>query len=207
MCQVGFWIVAAQAGIALALGMPGEAVMGLVGPNFVGGTGALAFLLAAEVVAATAVVAEAALVYVARVRNLWISIATIVFQAVLTVGLIVLVERNGYGEPYKAAAAAAALMIALGLASLVKALLLARILGHPINNWRWALVWATGPAVGVGYGTTFLPEWAELALGIPAILATYGWVIWHRGFGPEDRVLFRRNMGGAAAAPGNAEGD
>src|SRR3546814_5531480 len=48
--QVGFWIIAAQAGIALALGIPGEAVMGLVGPEFVGGAGALAFLLAAEVV-------------------------------------------------------------------------------------------------------------------------------------------------------------
>src|SRR3546814_10448437 len=68
--QVGFWIIAAQAGIALALGIPGEAVMGLVGPEFVGGAGALAFLLAAEVVAATAVVSEAALVYVARHRNL-----------------------------------------------------------------------------------------------------------------------------------------
>src|SRR3546814_15513012 len=54
--QVGFWIIAAQAGIALALGIPGEAVKGLVGPEFVGGAGALAFLLAAEVVAATAVV-------------------------------------------------------------------------------------------------------------------------------------------------------
>ena len=41
--QVGFWIIAAQAGIALALGIPGEAVMGLFGPEFVGGTGALAF--------------------------------------------------------------------------------------------------------------------------------------------------------------------
>src|SRR3546814_686656 len=74
--QVGFWIIAAQAGIALALGIPGEAVMGLVGPEFVGGAGALAFLLAAEVVAATAVVSEAALVYVARHRNLLISLAT-----------------------------------------------------------------------------------------------------------------------------------
>ena len=49
------------------------AVMGLVGPDFVGGTGALAFLLAAEVVAATAVVSEAALIYMARMRNLAIS--------------------------------------------------------------------------------------------------------------------------------------
>ena len=59
--QVGFWIIAAQAGIALALGIPGEALMGLFGENsaFVGGTAALAFLLAAEVVAATAAVSEA----------------------------------------------------------------------------------------------------------------------------------------------------
>src|SRR3546814_9589012 len=79
--QVGFWIFAAQAGIALALGMPGEAVRGLVGPNFVGGNGALAFLLLAEVVAATAVVSEAALVYVARKRNLAISMGMIGLQA------------------------------------------------------------------------------------------------------------------------------
>jgi hypothetical protein len=39
-----------------------------------------------------------------------------------------------------------------------------------------------------------LPEWAELIIGIPAILLAYGAVIWTRGFGPEDRVLFRRNV-------------
>ena len=193
VCQVGFWIIAAQAGIALALGVPGEAVMGLVGPEFVGGTGALAFLLAAEVVAATAVVSEAVLIYVARGRNLAISVGTIAFQAALTITLILLVERLGYGEPFKAAAAAIALMVALGVASLVKALLLTRILGHPINNWRWALVYAVAPAVLVGWAATQLPEWAELAFGIPAILLTYGFIIWKRGFGPEDRVLFQRN--------------
>ena len=194
--QVGFWIIAAQAGIALALGIPGEAVMGLVGPNFVGGTGALAFLLLAEVVAAKAVVSEAALVYVARKRNLAISLGTIALQGALTVGAMLLVERLGYGEPYKAAGAAIALMLALGTASLVKAWLLARILGFPVNNWRWPLVWAVAPAVVVGYFATLLPEWAELIIGIPLIMGTYGWVIWHKGFGPEDRVLFRRNIGG-----------
>ena len=193
VCQVGFWIIAAQAGIALALGVPGEAVMGLVGPEFVGGTGALAFLLAAEVIAATAVVSEAVLIYVARGRNLAISVGTIAFQAGLTVGLIMLVQNLGYGEPFKAAAAAIALLIALGLSSLVKALLLTRILGYPINNWRWALVYAIAPAVLVGWLATQLPEWAELAVGIPAILATYGFVIWKKGFGPEDRMLFKRN--------------
>ncbi|MCD1591262.1 oligosaccharide flippase family protein [Qipengyuania citrea] len=194
ICQVGFWIVAMQAGIALALGVPGEAVMGLVGPEFVGGTGALAFLLVAEVVAATAVVSEAVLVYVARVRNLWISIGTIALQAVLTVVLIEAMVAGGYGEPYKAAAAAIALMLALGTASLVKAMLLSRILGQSINTFRWPLVWAVAPAVLVGWGATQLPEWAELIVGIPAILGVYGIIIWKRGFGPEDRVLFRRNL-------------
>ena len=202
VCQVGFWIIAAQAGIALALGIPGEALMGLFGKGgeFVGGTGALVFLLAAEVVAATAVVSEAALVYVARIRNFWISIGTITLQGALTVAVLMTIDRLGWGAGYMAAGAAISLMVALGLASLVKALLLGRILGHPINNWRWPLVWAVAAAVVVGQIVILLPEWMELLLGIPAILGTYGYVIWHRGFGPEDRVLFRKNIGGGEAA-------
>lgn len=209
VCQVGFWITAAQAGIALALAIPGEGVMGLVGPAFVGGTAALSFLLAAEVVAATAVVSEAALIYVQRMQNLWVSLLTISLQAVLTVALVLLVRDapswnlpGGLHFPadrvefYQAGAVALALMLSFAMASLVKARLLARFLGQPINNWRWPLVWAAAPAVLVGWlVTTYLPEWAELALGIPAILGVYGWVIWHRGFGPEDRVLFRKNVG------------
>ena len=200
VCQVGFWIIAAQAGIALALGIPGRAIMGLVGPNFTGGTGALAFLLAAEVVAATAVVSEAALIYLARIRNLYVSLATIAVQAVLTVGGIELVDHLGLPQLYRAAAAAAALMLALGFASVVKSRMLAKILGERINNWRWPLAWAIGPAVVVGAATKLLPEWLELIVGIPAILGTYGFIIWHRGFGPEDRVLFRKNVGGGGAA-------
>ncbi|MDE2595821.1 MAG: oligosaccharide flippase family protein [Sphingomonadales bacterium] len=210
VCQVGFWITAAQAGIALALGIPGEGVMGLVGPQFVGGTGALAFLLAAEVVAATAVVSEAALIYVARIRNLWVSLGTIALQALLTVGFVLAIRAAPqmelpFGQTFsadkvayfQAAAVAAALMISLGVASLVKAWILAGILGEPVNNWRWPLLWAAAPAIMVGWlATRFLPEWAELLLGIPAILGIYCWIIWHKGFGPEDRVLFRRNVGG-----------
>ncbi len=196
VCQVGFWIIAAQAGIALALGIPGEAVMGLVGPNFVGGTGALAFLLAAEVVAATAVVSEAALIYVKRIENLYVSLGTIALQAVLTVAGIMLVDELGLGQLYRAAVAAMALMIALGMASIIKARMLGRFLDAPVNAWRWPLVWAAAPAVVVGWAvTSFLPQWAELAIGIPAILGVYGWVIWAKGFGPEDRVLFRKNVG------------
>ena len=192
VCQVGFWITAAQAGIALALGIPGEGVMGLVGRDFVGGTGALNLLLAAEVAAATAVVAEAALIYVAPVRNLAISIIAIAVQAGLTVLLIDAAELWSLPPLYKAAAAAGALFVALAFSSVAKALLLRGILQRPITNWRWALVWATIPAVLVGWVVTRLPEWAELIFGIPAILLAYGIVIWRKGFGPEDRVLFRR---------------
>lgn len=194
VCQVGFWITAAQTGIALALGIPGEGVMGLVGPGFVGGTGALAFLLAAEVVAATAVVADSALIYMARMKNLVISLATISLQAVLTIGGIELVDDLGLDQLYRAAAAAAALMLSLAVASVAKSWLLSRLLGEPINNWRWSLAWAAGAAAVVGWAATrFLPEWAELAFGVPAILAVYCWVIWNKGFGPEDRVLFRKS--------------
>ncbi|MEJ2456883.1 MAG: lipopolysaccharide biosynthesis protein [Novosphingobium sp.] len=193
VCQVGFWITAAQAGIALALAIPGEGVMGLIGREFVGGTGALAFLLAAEVVAATAVVSEAALIYMARVRNLAVSVATIGLQAMLTLGGILLMQHLGFNSLYQAATASAALMVALGLASMVKSRMLAHLLDQRINNWRWALIWAAAPAVVLGYlATAYLPEWAELAFGIPAILGSYMWVIWKKAFGPEDRKLFQK---------------
>ncbi len=194
VCQVGFWITAAQAGVGLALGIPGEALMGLVGPHFVGGTGALGFLLAAEVVAATAVVAEAALIYVARIRNLWVSVGAIMLQAGLTTAAMLIAERLEFNDGWRAASAAAALMIALGMSSLVKAVMLSRILNQKINNWRWALVWAAAAAIVVGQGVILLPEWAELAFGIPILLGVYGWIIWTRGFGPEDRVLFTRKV-------------
>jgi O-antigen/teichoic acid export membrane protein len=194
VCQVGFWITAAQAGIGLALAIPGEAIMGLVGPHFVGGTGALGFLLAAEVVAATAVVAEAALIYVARIRNLWVSVGAIMLQAALTTGAMLMAERLQFNDGWRAASAAAALMVALALSSLIKAIMLSRILERKINNWRWALVWAAAATIVVGQGVILLPEWAELTFGIPVLLGVYGWIIWTRGFGPEDRVLFTRKV-------------
>lgn len=198
--QVGFWIIAVQAGIALMLGLPGEAVMGLWGPEYVAGAAALAFLLAAEVVASTAVVSESVLVYIARKRNLAISVAIIALQAMLTIGLITLVGRFGLGEGYKAAGAAGALLLALGTSSLIKAALLKSLLKAPISNWRWPLVYAAAAAVVMGMAAKLLPEWAELLLGIPAVAAVYGYVIWRRGFGPEDRVLFRKNIAPEAEA-------
>ncbi|WP_419723137.1 lipopolysaccharide biosynthesis protein [Sphingobium aromaticiconvertens] len=193
--QVGFWIIAAQAGIALALGIPGEAVMGLVGPHFVGGTGALAFLLLAEVVAATAVVSESALVYIARHRNLVISLMMIALQALLSFALIIGARRLGLVPMYIAAAPALALCIALGVGALVKARLLSQLLDARVNAWRWPLLSASGVACIVGAGFVALPphlEWVELVFGVAAILGAYGFVIWRWGFGPEDRALFRR---------------
>lgn len=194
--QVGFWIIAAQAGIALALGIPGEAVMGLVGPEFVVGAGALAFLLAAEVAAATAVVSEAALIYIARLRNMLISVGMLGLQATLSIALIhgldyLTIEEEMRGL-YQAAAVACALMLALGISSLVKSVLLSRLLDAPIKIWRWPLAFAIAAAALLGAGSTYLPEWAELIFGIPIILGIYGWIIWTKGFGEEDRILFRR---------------
>ena len=189
--QVGFWVIGAQSAVALALGIPGEAVMGLVGAGFVAGTAALGFLLAAEVVAATAAVSEAALIYCARHRNMMISLAMILIEAGLAAGLILLMRSWGWPIMWQATGPALALMLSLGLAAIVKSRLLSKILGHPVSGWRWALIWAAAAAMIVGQLVIRLPEWAELAFGIPAILAAFGAVLWVKGFGPEDRELFR----------------
>jgi hypothetical protein len=202
--QVGFWIIAAQAAIALALGISGEAVLGLVGADFIKGTGILAFLLGAEVIAATAAVSEAALVYVARHRNLLISICTIIIQAALTFAFILgaheLMLDRGWNLSLRdnivaATGPAIALSLALGIASIAKSRLLSRLLGAPVSGWRWPLVWAAGAAILVGYLATLIPEWGELIFGIPAVIATFFTIIWYRGFTDEDRVLFRSQKG------------
>ena len=189
--QVGFWVIAAQLGVALALGIPGEGVTGLVGPAFVAGTAALAFLLAAEVVAAMAAVSESALVYLARHRNMWISLAMLVIEAALSVALILVMRASKLPTMWQATAPAIALLLALGFAAVTKSRLLRSILGAPVSGWRWPLVWAAAAATVVGTLATMLPEWAELIFGIPAILVAFGVVLWTRGFGPEDRELFR----------------
>jgi O-antigen/teichoic acid export membrane protein len=193
--QVGFWIIAAQAGIALALTIPGEAVMGLAGPQFVSGTGALAFLMIGEVVASTAVVSESALVYVARHRNLMISLATIAIQIALSFALIIGMREAGLPPNVQAVGPAMALPLALGFAAVLKARLLSKLLGAPVSPWRWALVWAVAAGAVVGYLATHIPEWSELLIGLPAILLSYGAVIWMKGFTKEDRVLFRVRKG------------
>ncbi len=103
--------------------------MGLVGPAFVAGTAALVFLLAAEVVAAMAAVSEAALIYVARHRNMLISLAMLVLEAGLAVALILVMRQFDLPVMWQATGPAIGLMLALGFAAVVKSRLLCSISG------------------------------------------------------------------------------
>ncbi|OQW45207.1 MAG: polysaccharide biosynthesis protein [Proteobacteria bacterium SG_bin5] len=197
--QVGFWIMAAQGCLALMGCIPGEAVMGTVGPQFVSGTAALAFLLIAEVLAATASVSESALVYIARHRNLLISASMLGVQIGLSFVLVYLMRAWDWPPNYQAAGPALALMLSLALTSFIKSNLLAHLLGARVSGWRWQLAGAALVAILVGTAFTSLPhrfEWAELVFGLPAIAASYLFVIWRFAFGPADRALFKRMPGG-----------
>lgn len=190
--QVTYWIIAAQLGIALALGIPGHAVMGLVSPKFTGGTAMLGFLLAAEVIAAMAVVSESALIYVARTQNMMISLIMLALEAALAAGLILAMRGQGLPLTFQATGPAIALCVALGFASIAKSLLLSRKLGAPVSGWRWDLAWATSAGVVVGAAVRLsLPQSLQLVIGVPAIMIAFGAVLWRKGFGPEDRELFR----------------
>ncbi|MEA1083624.1 oligosaccharide flippase family protein [Sphingomonas sp. CD22] len=191
--QVAFWIMAAQAGLALMGSIPAGAVMGVVGPQFVAGSAALGFLLTAEVLASTGAVCESALVYTARHRNLIISVVMLAVQIALSFALIFAMRRLGWPTTWQAAGPAVALMVSVALTSVAKATLLARILAAPVSPWRWPLLWAVVAATLVGGLFTALPprfEWLELAGGEPAIAATYLFVLWKWAFGPADRALF-----------------
>ena len=197
--QVGFWIVALQAGLALMGAIPATGVMGTVGPQFVLGAMALVFLLAAEVVAATGAVAESALVYVARKRNLMVSVGVLVAQIGLTFALIVGLQRAGAPLIWQAAAPAIALMLSVGLGSIVKAWLLQRLLGASVVPFRWALFLAAAVAAAVGSVATRWVEWAELIVGVPLIAISYLLVLWRFAMTPEDALLLTRKK------PVNAE--
>jgi O-antigen/teichoic acid export membrane protein len=190
--QVTYWIIAAQLGIALALGIPGRAVMGLVGSGFTGGTAMLGFLLAAEVIAATAVVSEAALIYVARTTNMLISLTMLALEAGLAAGLILIMKDEGLPMTFQATGPAIGLCAALGFASITKSMLLSKKLGAPVSGWRWNLAWATSAGIIVGTAVRLLlPQAFQLVVGVPTIMVAFGTMLWTKGFGPEDRELFR----------------
>jgi O-antigen/teichoic acid export membrane protein len=190
--QVTYWIIAAQVGIALSLAIPGRAVMALVGSGFTGGTAMLGFLLAAEVIAAAAVVSEAALIYVARTRNMIISLIMLAIEGGLAIALILIMRKEGLPATFQATGPAIALCVALAFASITKSRLLAKELGAPVWGGRWDLAWAAAAGIIVGAGVRFfLPQSLQLIIGIPAILGAFGAVLWTKGFGPDDRALFR----------------
>jgi O-antigen/teichoic acid export membrane protein len=215
--QVTYWIIAAQLGIGLALAIPGRAVMGLVGSGFTGGTAMLAFLLAAEVIAATAVVSEAALIYVARTKNMMISLIMLALEAGLAAALILIMKAQGLPQSFQATGPAIGLCVALAFASVTKSRLLRNELGAPVSGWRWDLIWSTLAGVVVGVAVRyFLNGILQLIIGVPAIMLAFGAVLWTKGFGPEDRELFKlrksevqdlRNAEAAAEARDQVEDD
>ncbi|MEO9130178.1 MAG: oligosaccharide flippase family protein [Sphingomonas sp.] len=191
--QVGFWIVAAQTCLALMGSIPGEAVMGVVGPQFVAGTAALGFLLTAEAAASTGAVCESALVYIARLQNLMISVGMLCFQIGLSFTLILVMRGMGWPANFQAAGPAVALLTSVGITSIIKSTYLSYLLKARVSGLRLPLIWAALAAIAVGSCFTALPkrfEWAELLIGIPAIAASYLFILFRWAFGPEDRALF-----------------
>jgi hypothetical protein len=101
-------------------------------------------------------------------------------------------RREGLPLAFQATGPAIGLCVALGFASLAKSWLLRRNLGEPVSGWRWDLAWATGSGVATGgLVRLFIPEGWQLVIGVPAIMAAFFAVLWTKGFGPEDRELFR----------------
>ena len=60
-----------------------------------------------------------------------------------------------------------------------------------MNGWRWDLVWATAAGVLVGVVLRAILPQAWQLVEVPAIMIAFGAVLWTKGFGPEDRQLFR----------------
>jgi O-antigen/teichoic acid export membrane protein len=187
--QISFWVAAAQLGVVLAFGLVGKAAMGLFGPAFASGVLVLAALLTVELFAAQAAVAESALIYVARGRNLLWSLAGLAVQGVLTLILVPMDGSLGGGV-----GAALALAIAALLQSVAKSRLLQAQLGHPVAGWRLSLLLAGLPIVGLGLIIQRSPEPIQLTIGFFGLLGSYGFIIWRFGFKGADRLLFSRGL-------------
>jgi len=181
--QVGFWVIAFQLPIILALGLPGEGILGLFGPAFAVGGVILALLLVAELAAASASLSEMALIYARPRLNLVISAIGIGFQAALC---LLLVPRFG-GE-----GAAVGLLASILLVAMVKQLVLRHDLGASVTLWRWSLLLAAIPTFLFGFVARQLPELPQMLVTIPGSLLLFAVLIWRFGFSPTDRMLFQR---------------
>ena len=181
--QVGFWVLAFQIPVVLALGLPGEGVLGLFGPEFAVGALVMALLLTAELAAATSSISEMGLIYARPRANLVIASAGLLVQA----GFSFLLIPSFGGE-----GAAAALLLGLVAAGVIRQRVLGRALGADVTIWRWSLLAAGAVAFAAGYAARALPELPQMLLTIPGVLLVFGLMIWRFGFGPEDRALFAR---------------
>ena len=181
--QVGFWVLAFQIPVVLALGLPGEGVMGLFGPEFAVGAAVMALLLTAELAAATSSISEMGLIYARPRANLLVALAGLAVQAVAS---FLLIPRFG-GE-----GAAGALLLGLIAAGVIRQQVLGRALGADVTIWRWSLLAAGAAAFAFGYAARLLPELPEMIVAIPGVLLVFGFIVWRFGFGPEDRALFHR---------------
>ncbi len=190
--QISFWVGSAQLGVVIALGITGQASMGLFGPVFAGGAAVLAMLLVVELLAAQAAVAEGALIYVARNANLAWSLIGIIIQAAIS--LILVPRYGGLG-------AATGLAVSALFLSVAKSRLLARRLDHPVAGWRWIMLIAAIPSFAAGIVFLRAPEWFQLAIGQFLILGIFCAIIWRFGFKGADRLLFARQLRGQSAEP------
>ena len=190
--QISFWVGGVQLGAVLALGLTGQAGMGLFGPVFATGAGILAVLLTVELLAAQAAVAEGALIYVARNANLLWSAIGIVVQ--VGVSLVLVPRYGGVG-------AATGLAVSALFLSVAKSRLLERVLGHPVAGWRWIMAIAAVPAFLTGLALLRTPEWFQLTFGLVIILSVYGSILWRFGFKSADRLLFARRLRASAVEP------
>lgn len=183
--QVSFWVGSAQLGVVLALGITGRAGMGLFGPVFASGAVVLVGLLVAELLAAQAAVAESALIYVARNRNLaWSAVGI----AVQIGSSLILVPRFG------GAGAATGLALSAAVQSVAKSRMLQQALGHPVAGWRWVMLLGAVPAFVAGLLFLRTPEWVQLIIGQWVVLAIFASIVWRFGFKGADRLLFARRL-------------
>ncbi|OWV34624.1 polysaccharide biosynthesis protein [Pacificimonas flava] len=204
--QVGFWIIAAQLGIALVLGFTGDASLEVIGGGFGAGAGVLFLLLAAEVFYVTAAVTEGALVYMARHRNLIASLVALGVQIALTIAFVAGfdVAFPGVGEdrPVQGIGAALALAIAAALASIMKVILLHHLVREKVSGWRPVFLSATLVTAAAGYVVmTYLPDFWQIVVGLPALIMVYGSIMWVFGFKGPDRLLFTRLSEAEEASP------
>ena len=181
--QVGFWVLAFQIPVVLALGLPGEGVMGLFGPEFAVGAAVMALLLTAELAAATSSISEMGLIYARPRANLVVALAGLAVQALASFLLI---------PPFGGEGAAGALLLGLIAAGVIRQQVLGRALGADVTIWRWCLQAAGAAAFAFGYAARVLPELPEMIVAIPGVLLAFGFLVWRFGFGPEDRALFHR---------------